>query len=189
MRLFVAVNLSHEIRAAIAGALDHFPAADPPWRWTAPETWHLTLKFMGETSREQLDRAVRALETARERHIPFDVAPGRFGAFPNLRAPRVLFYEVQRGADELVALARDVDRVLVGAVGLSPEARPFHPHVTVARLKTRLSPALAARLGTVPPVVAPVHHVHSFELMESRLSRSGAQYSVVKEFALPQGPC
>jgi len=107
MRLFVAVNFPPAVRAAIRRALDDFPVSDPPWRWAAPETWHLTLKFLGETARDDLPRVVDALDAVRTRHPAFEAALGGFGGFPNLRSPRVLFFQLDHGAGEVARLARD----------------------------------------------------------------------------------
>jgi 2'-5' RNA ligase len=185
MRLFVAVNFDDTVRGAIRTALDNFPIANPPWRWTAPPTWHVTIKFLGETPRDDLNAIVNALESVRTRHASFHVALGKFGAFPNLRAPRVLFYDVETGEEKLAALADDVDQALAEAIGVERETRAFHSHVTVARIKEPLPRELVASLTRVPALSHPVTRVASFDLMESRLERTGAQYSVVKKFALP----
>ena len=184
MRLFVAVNLSAPARAAIQSAIDDFPVADPPWRWVGPENWHLTLKFLGETRPDRLDALVNSLGAAAARHRAFDLALGAFGGFPNLRAPRVLFFGAGRGAAEIEHLARDVDAAVARATGLPLEARRFHAHATVARVKDRLPPDVSSRLALVPALTEVITRVDRFELMESRLQRTGAVYSVVKEFAL-----
>jgi 2'-5' RNA ligase len=184
MRLFVAVNFDQAVRDAIRAALDDFPVPHPPWRWAAPETWHLTLKFLGETPPAEMERVVVALDEVRVRHPAFQVTLAEFGAFPSLRSPRVLFFNVEAGAENLGRLARDVDAVIERAIGLAPEPRPFHAHATVARIKEPLARAVADRLALVPPLSHPVTRVSTFDLMESRLSRTGARYSVVKQFAL-----
>ena len=185
MRLFVAVNFDDTVRAAIRAALDDFPIADPPWRWAAPESWHVTLKFIGEAREAELGKIVAALDAVCTRNAAFHVTLGKFGAFPNLRAPRVLFFDVAMGDQPLAALAADVDRSLEEAIGLDREARDFHAHATVARIKDPLPRELAEKLALVPPLSHPVTRVAAFDLMESRLGRTGAQYSVVKRFALP----
>jgi 2'-5' RNA ligase len=185
VRLFVAVNFDDTVRAAIRAALDDFPVADPPWRWTAPEAWHVTLKFVGEAREAELGKIFSALDAVRTRHAAFHVTLGKFGAFPSLRSPRVLFFGVEMGAQPLVALADDVDRSLEEAIGLDRETRDFHAHATVARIKEPLPRALVDKLSLVPPLSHPVTRVSTFDLMESRLGRTGAQYSVVKRFALP----
>lgn len=184
MRLFVAVNLSPDARDAIRSAIDAFPVRNPPWRWVGPENWHLTLKFLGERHAAQIDPLNAALCEVARRHHGFDMAMGAFGGFPSLRHPRVLFYNVERGAADLVHLARDVDIAVEAAIGLAPEGRGFHSHVTVARIKDRLSPDVVARFARVSPLTEAVTRVSSFDLVESRLQRTGAVYSVVKEFAL-----
>ncbi len=185
MRLFVAVNFDDTVRAAIRAALDDFPIADPPWRWAAPETWHVTLKFIGEAREAELGKIFSTLDVVCARNAAFHVTLGKFDAFPNLRTPRALFFGVEMGAANLAALANDVDRALETAVGVAREARAFHAHATVARIKDPLPRALAEKLALVPPLSHPVTRVSTFDLMESRLGRTGATYSVVKRFALP----
>ncbi len=185
MRLFVAVNFDDTVRDAIRAALDDFPIDDPPWRWASPATWHVTLKFIGESRESELGKIVSVLDELRTRHAAFHVTLGKFGAFPNLRAPRVLFFGVEMGAEALSALAHDVDVALEEGIGLEREARAFHAHATVARVKDPLPHVLADKLALVPPLSHPVARVSTFDLMASRLGRAGAQYSVVKRFALP----
>lgn len=184
MRLFIAVNLSPEARAAIQSAIDEFPLQDPPWRWVTPDNWHLTLKFLGETEPARLDALFSELDSVRARHDAFTMTLGAFGGFPNLRKPRVLFYDIERGAAELERLASDVDAAVEKATGLERERRRFLAHATVARVRDALVPDVIARFARVPALTEAVTRVGSFELMESRLARTGATYSVVKEFAL-----
>ena len=185
MRLFVAVNLPAAVRDRIQSAIDEFPVTDPPWRWVGPDNWHLTLKFLGETKPDRVDALICALDALTARHAAFDLALGSFGGFPNLRQPRVLFYTIERGAPQLERLAHDIDIAVERATGLPLETRRFHAHATVARVKDRLPPDIASRLTRVPALTEAVTRVVGFELMESRLQRTGAVYSVVKEFALP----
>jgi len=184
MRLFVAVNLNDATRAAIDAALDAFPLSNPPWRWSAPATWHITLKFIGDASREDAHAAGDALARVAAGHAPFDLTLGRFAGFPALRNPRVLFYAADAGSDALAALARDVDAALVEAIGVEPETRRFHPHVTVARVKDTLNSDEAELLAQVPSLAPVVQRVASIDLMESRLGPRGAAHSVARKLPL-----
>jgi len=182
MRLFVAVNFTDPVRDAIDTALAKFPVDRPPWRWIERDNWHLTLKFIGAASVD----VGSALESVGRRHSSFDISITEFGAFPNLRRPRVLFYKVDRGAKELGALAADVDRVLE-AVGIPAEKKPFRAHATVARVKDRLPGGIVRKLEGVPVLGGVGQRVESFDLVESVLERSGARYRVLKQFALGGG--
>jgi 2'-5' RNA ligase len=183
------VHFSDAARRRIRAAIEEFPVRQPPWRWTEPATWHITLKFLGETPPEDLARVSAALAAVAPAHAPFDLVLGRFGGFPNLRAPRVLFYAVAEGEKPCAELARSVDTALFEATGLERETRGFHAHATVARVKLRLPAAVAAQLPLVPPLTDAVTRVDRLALMESRLRRTGAEYATVKEFALSGGGC
>jgi len=181
MRLFVAVNFSETVRDTIAGAINNFPVTDPPWRWSRPENWHLTLKFLGETDRA--DDVTAALERIARNHKSFAMSVDDFGAFPNLKRPRVLFYRVSDGVDELTTLAADVERTLE-AIGFPAEDRPFRAHATIARVKQPLPGAIARKLESIPPLTGATQTVDSFALIKSVLDPSGARYSLLKAFAL-----
>lgn len=189
MRLFVAILISDAVRRGIRSALDDFPVTDPPWRWAEPATWHVTIKFLGETPPADLDRVIAALQGVATRHAAFELTLGAFGAFPNLRAPRVLFFGAVNGVAPCAALAADVDAALFAALGLERETRRFHAHATVARVKDPLPDAIARRLALVPPLTDAVTRVDGFTLVESRLQRAGARYTTVKEFAFSRGGC
>jgi 2'-5' RNA ligase len=70
------------------------------------------------------------------------------------------------------------------ALGLARERRGFQAHATVARVKDALPASITSRFAAVPALTEAVTHVDSFDLIESRLARTGATYSVLKEFAL-----
>jgi 2'-5' RNA ligase len=183
MRLFVAVNFSPSVRDAIASAIDGFPVTDPPWRWSRPETWHLTLKFLGETPEDRVSDITTALERVARAHSSFPMSLDAFGAFPDLKRPRVLFYKVSDGADELRTLAASVDTALE-TIGFPAEDRPFRAHATLARIKKPLPGAITRKLETIPALADATQSVDSFSLIESHLDPSGARYTVLKPFAL-----
>jgi 2'-5' RNA ligase len=187
MRLFVAVNFDETVRASIARALETFPVARPPWRWVAPEAWHVTLKFLGETPEADVDAIARSLELTCARHAPFRLVLSALGAFPNRRRPRVLFYEAVEGADALERLAGDVEASLEAALGIPPEGRAFRAHATVARIKTPLPADVAKRLEAAPALSGAAQEVSEVALMRSLLSPQGARYQCVKAFALRGG--
>ncbi len=189
MRLFVAVDFDDAVREAIAAAIDAFPVRRVPWRWSAPETWHLTLRFIGERPERDVERLEEALAAVARRHEPFDLTLGRFGAFPSLRRARVLFWGVERGADELERLARDVSRAVEAALGLDPDPKPFRAHATVARLRWPPDAELLARLERVPPLDSAAQRVDAFGLVHSRLGPGGARHRRLKRFALGGAGC
>lgn len=185
MRLFVAVNFSENVRDSVAEAIESFPVYDPPWRWAHASTWHITLKFLGETPESGVEPIARCLESVCSRHRPFRLSLGPLGGFPNLSRPRVLFYAVESGKEHLTRLAAEVDAGLLEALGIPKEDKPFRAHATVARIKTKLPRAVADKLKLADPLSGVSQTVTSVELMSSELRREGAIYRCVKGFALP----
>jgi len=188
MRLFVAVNFDARVRDLIAGAIDAFPVDLPPWRWSKPDTWHLTLKFLGEIPDTDVALISRCLEGVAARHRTFELAVGEFGGFPSLRRPRVLMFKVGKGAGELEALAAEIDQTLLDVAGIPKESKRFRAHATIARVKNRLDPSVTDRLASVSPLVGAIQTVGSIDLMKSELRPQGARYECLKAFALPLAP-
>ena len=183
MRLFAAVNFSDTVCDTIETAIASFPVENPPWRWVERTNWHVTLKFIGDAPTARVNDIVVALEGVASHHSCFPLTLADFGAFPDLRNPRVLFYNVSEGAEALAALASDIDTALAD-VGFGAEPKPFHAHATVARVKRVLPRAVAGQLEAARALAGAAQRVDSFELMESRLGRSGARYAPLKQFAL-----
>jgi 2'-5' RNA ligase len=150
------------------------------------ENLHVTLRFLGELEAAALSRVQAALEAAAAT-APFRVAFGGLGGFPTARAPRVVWAGVVAGAAQLSELHDRLEASLARQ-GISPEGRPFHPHVTLGRVRNpRGEPALArlletpAGLGGTAFGEAVVEAVH---LMRSDLGPGGSRYGVVSAVSL-----
>lgn len=91
----------------------------------APERWHLTLHFLGAVPADALAALVPRLAVAGAR-VPVQL--GRFAVWP--RGIAVL--EAEAPAAPLVALQGALGEALTGA-GIAVEARPWRPHLTLAR--------------------------------------------------------
>jgi 2'-5' RNA ligase len=153
VRCFLAVDLAPRVRAAVGelqGRLrSRAGAADV--RWTAPEGMHLTLKFLGEVAEPRIDAVVEAVRVVAAATPMLALVAGGVGAFPTPRRPRVVWVGLTGGADALARLAGALDQALA-AVGFVPEARAFHAHVTLGRVRSPrglrvLAGALAAEAG------------------------------------------
>jgi 2'-5' RNA ligase len=189
MRLFIAINLTEEVRRIMARAIGEIPIPDPPWRWVAEENFHLTLKFIGESDPKRVEGIAAAVEKVCRREERFVLTFGSFGAFPGFGRPRVLFYRAEKGAEQASRLARGIDEILAADLGIERERKKFKAHVTVARVKRPLEKALTERLATVPPLEGASQVVRSVALVCSELTRAGAHYTPLKEIALARTTC
>lgn len=189
MRLFFAVNFSDGIKGGIQQAIDDLAIVNPPWRWVAVANLHLTMKFLGEMSEEHLATLGECGADVCGGIDPFEITLGRLGAFPALKRPRVLFYQIEDGAASLESLAARLDERLFEALGIPRETRPFRAHATIARVKKELSREISDRLRAAPPLAGASQKVEKLSLMKSQLRPQGAIYHPLKEFALSKSKC
>jgi 2'-5' RNA ligase len=174
-RLFVAVRPPEPIRDLLIDAMDD--SAD--FRWQEDEQLHLTLRFVGEVERPIANDLADALSRVGAK--PFTVRVKGVGRFEQ-RASGALWAGVEP-KEKLAALAAKVERACV-AIGLEPERRAFHPHITLARWKGRSTREVQSFLEAHGGLVSKPFDVDAFSLFESRLSRHGAHYEEVAAYPL-----
>jgi len=107
-----------------------------PFRWTRPESWHLTLGFMASVPERSLDDLVDRLESAGRRRTPFTLALAGGGAFPNPARAKLLYTAVEGGEQALEELRRLATgaRAAATKAGAPVDGAAFRPHLTLARL-------------------------------------------------------
>lgn len=177
MRLFIALPLSGAFLQNLTAALGAFEVAGAKMRWCSREQMHLTLKFLGEASEEKVAPIVKALETAAAFRGPLELECVKFGVFPP-RGPVNVIWAGFADSPPCSALASHLDSELA-FIGFEPEKRDFVPHVTLARVKDdRSKGALRAAIGalTLKPLVERIGEV---QLIQSKLSSTGASYTVL----------
>ncbi len=134
IRSFVAIDIEEPVRPAIVAYLAELRQRIDDAAWTPPENVHLTLKFLGSVAPDRLATLGERLASIAAEQPSFPIAFDGVGAFPSVARPRILW--VGAAAAELGTLAAAVDAASV-TIGVTPEERPFHPHVTLARLRER----------------------------------------------------
>jgi len=147
--------------------------------WVAPPNMHVTLKFLAEIPEESV-WAVRDLmkeKLAGRPAIPLRVRGT--GAFPSRDRPRVLWVGIESPDDAVTKLAAEVDG-WVAELGFSKEERPFHPHLTLGRVKQGAADVLEG-LETVELGECALSAV---VLYRSVLKREGAEYTPLASFPL-----
>jgi RNA 2',3'-cyclic 3'-phosphodiesterase len=180
-RLFFAVELAEPVREAAdsvarevrsrlasAGGLDA--------RWVPRDNLHITLWFLGDVPQPPLQAFGAPLSVA-----PFEVGVRGVGVFPSSGPPRVLWMGVSPGAAELAEAHALLTARLV-PLGFTAERRAFHPHLTLARVRTAPRRDVAAALRQIAHGPAPSAGrclVDAIALFRSRLSPRGASYERV----------
>lgn len=149
-------------------------------RWSAPEQWHITLRFFGELPSAQAANLITHLKQLRAPAISLRI--GGFGAF---ETKGILFADVEHSATLLEAF-RGVE-VIASVCGMLPETRPLRPHVTLARARNRTGAAtLRAWMQSAAPAFgAPISWTaREVVIYESVLGRQGASYASLAHIPL-----
>lgn len=185
-RLFAALTIPEEAHERIATAITTLRARGYRAKWVDPATSHLTVKFFGNVPVTRIPALIAALRTSVQGVTPFVLHLAGAGAFPHPERPRVLWFGI--GGD-LATLGRLVKRVeaSAGAFAETNETRPFHPHITLGRVRPEDLPSLRGisreleRLGRLPALEWTVDRL---VLYRSELFRAGPRYSVIEELPL-----
>ena len=187
MRLFVGIAPDGAARAQWSALIDRLRqalgSAERAFRWTPVENVHITLNFIGSVAEPADDELRRAFRPPLGM-APFEVTSGSLGAFPNVRAPRVIWCGIDVGAASVVRIHDEVRRRLGAVEAARPRDvrrndanRPFVPHVTLARVRDRDRHVIGAvRLPDVTPESAIAWRVDGVVLYRSDLSGAAPRY-------------
>jgi 2'-5' RNA ligase len=181
IRTFLAVELSEPARAAAAALARDLERRSEGVRWARPETYHVTLHFLGDLAPEAIPALARSVGGAVAAVAPFRLRLGTPHLFPDARRPRVVALGLEP-EDALGALAEAAARG-VAAAGLPVEERPFRAHLTLGRIRER--GARVGLPGSAPPASA--WDVREVILFRSELRPEGARHTPLERFALGAG--
>ena len=176
IRLFIAIDIPSPLRLLLHAMGQGIPGARP----VGEDQIHLTIRFIGEVEGGMAKDIQEALTEVRAR--PFALSIRGVGHFPPRGAPRVLWAGLSP-SDELLQLRNRIERQLI-ACRLPAEQRKFAPHITIARLKDCPLKRLGEYLAGNALFRTDEFPVDNFSLYASRLTKSGAVHSVVRNYPL-----
>lgn len=184
-RMFVAIELPAPVRRKLIEHIGHLRTLAPDVRasWAREESLHLTLKFLGDVPIERVDLLAGATQSATRMVEPFELIVGGCGSFPPKGRPRVLWIGIEDLSGRLGLLERALEAECEKE-GFAREQRPFHPHLTIARLRqprgshhlAELHQELGFELETVT--------VSDLVVVRSELRSEGARHTIVARHAL-----
>jgi RNA 2',3'-cyclic 3'-phosphodiesterase len=196
MRIFIGIDLDPDVRVRISRFLEGVESFAPEARWVRPESLHITLKFIGEQTPEQVASITERLR--RVEGIAFEIRSVGYGFFPTAKAPRVFWIGIHAGP-QLSELASKIDAAMA-ELGVPREDRTFSPHLTLARAgggRKSGSPkwrkgdgsnlafaVLEKRLSAMGELDFGTMTAHEFILYQSQLSPGGSNYTKLMRFPL-----
>ncbi|MEK6278827.1 MAG: RNA 2',3'-cyclic phosphodiesterase [Acidobacteriota bacterium] len=184
-RVFVAIELPNEIREELKIHAKRLREMVPQAQasWSRPENIHLTLKFLGDTPGSRIHQLSEAASRTVEFFEPFRIGVGGTGAFPNHREPRVLWIGLSDFQNKLSALHTALEAECA-RIGFEKEARAFHPHLTIARLRKPQHGRVLAEAHKQMEFKHVEFTVSELLVIRSELSSAGSKYATISRHPL-----
>jgi len=183
-RTFIAINFPEDIKKELLNYQSKWP--ELPIRWTKEENLHITLIFIGYASDEEIGEICKITKEVVSRYKSFFLNLDKicYGP-PKKMPPRMIWVEGER-VKELSDLKSALENSLSGSgIRFEAENREFRPHTTLGRIRTwewrQIEPE---ERPEVEEEISLSFEVKSIEIMESRLKRGGAEYSVLETCSL-----
>ncbi|MFC1907933.1 RNA 2',3'-cyclic phosphodiesterase [Chloroflexota bacterium] len=188
VRSFIAIELPTELKLGLAQLEAQMKESKQPWvKWVNPNSIHLTLKFLGNIAIDRISEITKAMEEVVQGIPPFYLKISGLGAFPNLIRTQVAWVGISGEIGKLSQLQQHLESNLT-RLSFVPESRPFTPHLTLARLRDRVSLDERQRFGQLIASTkfeaAYTINVKTINLIKSQLTREGAIYSKINSVKL-----
>lgn len=182
IRCFLALPLPADVQREIADLQRKLISSDSGVKWESPDKFHITMKFLGGMEESSVDSLTSSLSASVQDIQSFTLSFRDTGSFPTSEQPRVIWI----GTDvpsSLVTLHRRIEDVCA-TFGVKKDDRPFHPHVTLGRVK---SPRNIHRLTEVLKNITfePLpFRCSEIRTMRSELLPTGSHYTLLSAIPL-----
>lgn len=178
IRAFIAIDVPDDVGKSLEEARRLLAIKLPQGgvRWVKVSNIHLTLRFLGNVSRDKISALSEGLDDLAAGNAPFSLDLDALGCFPNPQRPRIVWVGMEGDTDRLNSLYSAVELMLL-PLGWDLEGRKYHPHLTLGRVKDS-NKVVSARLPWGDILVKGRIDVKSIHLVESQLLPTGAVYSI-----------
>jgi RNA 2',3'-cyclic 3'-phosphodiesterase len=188
LRLFVAIAIPEPVRNEMVRVQRELDELTPPGavRWTKPEQFHLTLKFLGGVPTSRVDELEAAIGAVCANARPLRLRAAGVGFFPNARAPRVIWAGITDTEGQLAGVQGKIERA-VRPFAAEPGPEHFVGHLTLGRMKDRRNPRLRELANRAPALENQQFGEWTAEevkLVRSELFPEGARHTPLAAFPL-----
>jgi 2'-5' RNA ligase len=184
-RIFIAINFPEDIKEKLAEYQKKWP--ELPVRWVKKENLHITLFFLGYLGDEEVIEVCKIIKEQAVKHRPFSISLNKICYGPPKKMPPRMIWGVGAKSPEFTSLRNDLEKSLLNSEGIRflPEKREFTPHITLGRIsKWEFKAIEPEEKPEVSEEISLSFEVNSIELMESKLKKGGAEYSVLESAPL-----
>jgi len=185
-RAFIAISIPPSVQNKVEKIQDRLKQFKTPVRWVKPSNLHLTLKFLGNISEEQLEETKKCLSFSSQGIDSFTLRATEIGVFPNKSFPKVLWLGFYEPSGTLQKLVENIENHLK-QIGFKPENRKYAPHLTIGRIKPRKGKTeIFQMIKNEKSIFYDDILVTCYHIIKSDLKPSGPEYSVLHTFNLKE---
>jgi 2'-5' RNA ligase len=181
LRVFLGVELSSDLRQKLADLQNQLRGTLPKVNWVRPESIHLTLKFLGYVDAAMAEQLLTAIKPIPKSQAPITLEIQGLGVFPHIRRPRILWIGCTGEIPSLLNLVSQIEGALE-PLGFPLEENPYHPHLTLARIKhenSKVGGVLTHSGLLEQPRNLGALRIDRITLFRSELSPLGAEYNAL----------
>ena len=185
MRTFIGIFPPPHIQSAIAEIQSSLKIDDSGIRWEDQKKFHVTMKFLGNVPQDQLHQLYIVLERKSQSISRFEITLTNAGCFPTARAPKTVWIGSWMDQNILLQDCFTAVENACASAGFKKEERRFHPHITLGRVKGKISENLIKKIENT--TFEPLQFLCTeLLIMKSDLSPSGSAYSQLSSIPLKQ---
>jgi 2'-5' RNA ligase len=179
-RIFIAVNLSEDVRQLLLDEQKEIPR-DLPVKLAKQDNFHITLCFLGYIEEGQISKICEIVKDIAEKHIAFSINLDKISYGPLGIMPPRMIWALGAPNKELSEINKELEQKLLG----KKNVRDFVPHITLGRIREwqwrQIEPE---ERPMIEKDISLELEVKSIDIMESRLKRSGAEYTILQSFPI-----
>ena len=183
IRTFIGIFPPPHVQSAIADILSPLKPDAHAIRWERCEKFHVTMKFLGDILPEQLHQLQSFLMQQSRSLRRFEISLTTIGCFPTAHFPKIVW--IGSSEDENAQLGECFNAVESACLsaGFKRDERPFHPHITLGRVKGNIPESLITKIENT--TFEPLQFLCTeLLIMKSDLSPSGSAYSQLSSIPL-----
>lgn len=186
IRSFLAIDFKGFFQEDLETILQALEKEFTDVKWTRPHTTHLTLNFFGEIEPKAIEGIIRDVTPVATNHHGFELSLKGIGAFPDFSRPKVLWTGLTGDISCLLKLKKEIDACLE-KTGISPEARAFHPHLTLGRMRNLPKRNICLSEPLLSYTSLKKFRVDGLVLFRSDLRKEGPVHTSLHEFEFAPG--
>ncbi len=181
-RLFIAIDIPDFIKDNIYNFTAALFGEDRYIKLVSAPNIHITLKFLGNTGINRIEKIKKAIKTTADMFGRFKYEiNGKINAFPSPANARVVFLEIGSGGERISEIYDELEDNL-SRIKIRKEKREFSPHITVARIKNKKN--MGQFIDKHKMSSTNLLECSDITLFESQLKPHGAEYIILGKFSL-----